>query len=69
MRQIKLPITATETHCGTRGTSAPLRCKYAAPLLAGWPSVCAAFPSRDLNYDPENSEFFRLPECIEAEVK
>ena len=67
MRTIKLTIAATDTHCGKRGTSAQLRCQYAAPLLAGWPSVCSAFPSRELNYDSGSSEFFRLPECIAAE--
>jgi len=61
MRQIKLTIDATETHCGENGK----QCKC---LDAAWPR-CDAFPEAQKNqrYDADVGFHTRLPECIAAE--
>lgn len=63
MRQIKLTIEATETHCHHNGTL----CGF---LKRTWPRPrCLAFsdveeePKRDM----EHAGYLRLPECIAAE--
>lgn len=59
-KQIKLTIIATKTHCQDNGRLCPLlNC-----VLEG----CDAF-RQDLALDTAQEAYFRLPECVAAEVE